>query len=78
MFIRDISIVDFLDAQNQVFAAERSSANAVYDYLDDYMRYQRAIGYFFYFNDPQGIYSLMFNEVSNASRSTSPNTGVMP
>jgi len=69
-----VSIVDFLDAQNQVFAAERSSANAVYDYLDDYMRYQRSIGYFFYFNDPQGIYSLMFNDSSNASA----NTGVAP
>jgi len=59
-----VSIVDFLDAQNQVFSAERSAANAIYDYLDDYIRYQRSIGYFFYFDDPKGIYSLLFDDAS--------------
>ena len=65
-----VSIVDFLDAQNQVFAAERSSANATYDYLEDYIRYQRSIGYFFYFDDPKGIYSILFNDTSTAESDT--------
>lgn len=43
-----LSIIDFLDAQNQAFSAERAAVNARYDFVEDYIQYQRAISHFFY------------------------------
>lgn len=56
-----VSIVDFLDAQNQVFGAEISAINAVYDYLEDQISYQRAIAYFFDLSDETAI-DIIFSE----------------
>lgn len=41
-----ISIVDLLDAQNTLIVAKQNHVNAVYDYLLDYMEFQRSIGQF--------------------------------
>lgn len=43
------SIIDLLDAQNQALNAELDAANAVYNFLIDYMGVQRNIGTFFTF-----------------------------
>ena len=40
------SIVDLLDAQNQSLNADLNAANAVYDFLIDYMGVERALGEF--------------------------------
>ncbi len=40
------SIIDLLDAQNQSLNAELDSANAVYDFLIDFMEVQRSVGMF--------------------------------
>ncbi len=40
------SILDLLDAQNQALIADESAANAVYDFLIDFMNVQRAVGRF--------------------------------
>ena len=40
------SIIDLLDAQNQALIAELDSANAVYDFLIDFMEVQRSVGMF--------------------------------
>jgi len=44
-----ISIIDLLDAQNAALVADQVAANAVYDFLVDLMRVQRAIGQFDFF-----------------------------
>ncbi|MCG8670098.1 MAG: TolC family protein, partial [Pseudomonadales bacterium] len=54
-----VSIVDFLDAQNQAFGASVSATNAVYDYLEDQIEYQRSIAYFFDLEDPTAIKNIM-------------------
>jgi outer membrane protein TolC len=41
-----ISIIELLDAQNAALAADEAAANAVYVFLADHMRMQRAIGRF--------------------------------
>ncbi len=41
-----VSILELLDAQNAAVIADQVSANAVYDFLIDYMNVQRAIGSF--------------------------------
>ena len=43
------SIVDLLDAQNQSLRADLNAANAVYDFLIDYMGVERALGEFVIF-----------------------------
>lgn len=43
------SIIDLLDAQNQALNAELDAANAVYNFLIDFMGVQRSIGTFFTF-----------------------------
>jgi len=43
------SIIDLLDAQNQAINAELDAANAVYNFLIDFMGVQRSIGTFFTF-----------------------------
>ncbi|MFW2368300.1 MAG: TolC family protein [Desulforhopalus sp.] len=43
------SIIDLLDAQNQALNAELDAANAVYNFLIDFMGVQRSIGEFFTF-----------------------------
>ncbi len=46
------TIIDVLDAQNQYLKARLDAANAVYDFLIDYMGVQRAIGQFSVFMPP--------------------------
>lgn len=41
-----VSIVDLLDAQNSAFIAELGASNAVYNFLVDFTRVERAIGKF--------------------------------
>lgn len=41
-----VTIIDLLDAQVTAISAERSAANAVYDFLIDYMELQRTVGRF--------------------------------
>ncbi len=43
------SIIDLLDAQNQALNAELDAANAVYNFLVDFMGVQRSMGTFFTF-----------------------------
>ena len=43
------SILDLLDAQNQALVARQVAANAVFDYLIDFMNVQRAVGQFDFF-----------------------------
>jgi len=43
------SIIELLDAQNQALAADQTAANAVYDFLIDFMGVQRAMGEFILF-----------------------------
>ncbi|MCK4604024.1 MAG: TolC family protein, partial [Deltaproteobacteria bacterium] len=40
------SIIDLLDAQNLALVSDQRAANAVYDFLIDLMRIQRAVGKF--------------------------------
>ena len=47
-----VSIIDLIDAQNVALSADLSTANAVYDFLLDYMAVQRAIGQFDFFLEP--------------------------
>ncbi len=47
------SIIDLLDAQNQYLNAELNAANAVYNFLIDFMGVQRALGEFIIFM-PEG------------------------
>ncbi len=50
MYIHGIkTIIDLLDAQNQYLSARLDSANAVYNFLIDFMGVQRAIGEFVIF-----------------------------
>ncbi len=41
-----ISIVDLLDAQNQAIVSRQNHSNALYDYLIDFMDFQRAVSQF--------------------------------
>jgi outer membrane protein TolC len=41
-----VSILELLDAQNTALVSDRVAANAIYDFLIDYMNIQRAIGSF--------------------------------
>jgi len=43
------SIIDLLDAQNQALTADQAAANAVYNFLVDFMGVQRAMGEFILF-----------------------------
>ena len=47
------TIIDLLDAQNQYLSAELNSANAVYNFLIDFMGVQRAMGEFVIFMPQQ-------------------------
>jgi len=47
-----VGILELLDAQNEALVAELSAANAVFRYLSDLMRVQRATGHFDYFRSP--------------------------
>jgi outer membrane protein TolC len=40
------AFITLLDAQNAHVVAEQSAANAVYDFLDDWLEVQRAVGRF--------------------------------
>ena len=44
-----LSIIDLLDAQNAALVADLSAANAIYDFLIDFMAVERSIGSFHYF-----------------------------
>jgi outer membrane protein TolC len=44
-----VSILDLLDAQNVALVASEAAANAIYDFLIDFMRVQRAAGQFDFF-----------------------------
>jgi outer membrane protein TolC len=48
-----VSIVDLLDAQNTSLLAEENAGNAVYTFLIDLMRVQRAVGRFDFFMTPE-------------------------
>ena len=48
-----VDILRLLDAQNQALAARLASANAIYDYLFDFMAVQRSVGRFDFFRSPQ-------------------------
>jgi outer membrane protein TolC len=41
-----VSILDLLDAQNQVLTQDQAAAIAVYTYLQDLVQFQRAISWF--------------------------------
>ncbi|MCH9631200.1 MAG: hypothetical protein S4CHLAM37_12220 [Chlamydiia bacterium] len=41
-----VSIVDLIDAQNTAIVAKQAHANTVYDYLIDFMEFQRSLGKF--------------------------------
>ena len=47
-----VSLVDLIDAQSAALAAEQRSANAVYRFLRDHIRVQRAAGMVDLFIDP--------------------------
>ena len=47
------SIIDLLDAQNARLVADEEAANAVYGFLIDLMRVQRAVSQFDFFSTPQ-------------------------
>ncbi len=44
-----VDILDLLDAQNAALSADLAAANAVYDFLVDWMEVERASGKFFFF-----------------------------
>ncbi len=46
IFEQHLSIIDLLDAQNQALSADLDAANAVYNFLIDFMGVERAIGEF--------------------------------
>jgi outer membrane protein TolC len=41
-----VDVLDLLDAQNAALVADQVAANAVYDFLVDYMNIERAMGRF--------------------------------
>jgi outer membrane protein TolC len=47
------TILDVLDAQNAFLVAELAAANAVYDFIIDFMRVQRGVGGFFFLMSPE-------------------------
>ncbi len=47
------SILDLLDAQNAALQAERAASNALYDFLIELMRFQRASANFDFFRSPE-------------------------
>lgn len=48
-----VPIITLLDAQQAAVSAGEAAANAVYDFLVDLMRVQRAVGQFDFFRDPE-------------------------
>ena len=44
-----LSIIDLLDAQNAALVSDLSAANAIYDFLIDFMAVERSVGSFHYF-----------------------------
>ncbi|MFN2376620.1 MAG: TolC family protein [Candidatus Binatia bacterium] len=50
-----VSILDLLDAQNAALVADRAAANAVYDFLVDLMRVERAANIFEFFLDEKAL-----------------------
>ncbi len=48
-----ISIINLLDAQQAALASDEAAANAVYDFLIDLMKVERAIGQFSFFRTPE-------------------------
>ena len=49
------TILDLLDAQNVSLAADQEAASAVYQFLIDLMRVQRAVNRFDFFTTPQDL-----------------------
>ncbi len=49
-----MSIIDLLDAQNASLISEESAENAIYDFLIDLMRIERATSTFDFFDSPEG------------------------
>ncbi len=47
-----VSIIDLIDAQNTAIVSKNNYSNTIYDYLINFMRMQRAIGQFIYFDSP--------------------------
>ncbi len=47
------TILDVLDAQNAFLVAELAAANAVYDFIIDFMRVQRGVGAFLFLMSPE-------------------------
>ncbi|MCH2108391.1 MAG: TolC family protein [Polyangiaceae bacterium] len=52
------TIIQLLDAQNQAIIAENEAANAVFKFLTDLMRVERASGRFGFLSEPQEVESL--------------------
>ncbi len=48
-----VSIIDLIDAQNAALVSEEQAANAVYDFLIDLMKVERAVGRFSFFMTDQ-------------------------
>jgi outer membrane protein TolC len=48
-----VSILDLLDAQNAALSAEESAANAIYDFLIDFLEVERSAGKFYILSTPE-------------------------
>jgi outer membrane protein TolC len=53
------NIINLLDAQVQQVVAEEQAATAVYDFLIDLLRVERAIGRFYFFSSPEDFQGFM-------------------
>jgi outer membrane protein TolC len=49
-----VPILDLLDAQNASLSAEEAAANAVYDFLIDFLEVERSVGRFYLLASPEG------------------------
>ena len=48
-----VSILDLLDAQNAFLSADEAAANAIYDFLIDFLEVERAVGKFYMLATPE-------------------------
>jgi len=63
-----LPIIQLIDAQNQALVADQLAANAVYDFLVDYMEAQRAVGRFDVFLDDSERKDFFIRAVEYVSR----------
>ncbi len=70
-----VGIIELLDAQNMALQADLAAANALYQFLLDFMNMQRALGQFEIFEEPDDI-DAAYNDMDAFIENTKASLGV--